>query len=142
MNASRALTAFLAAHRAAAFDWSVANCCHFAAAWVRYATGQDPMAGLPVTPSARAAWRLVQALGGTLQAAWSQRLGRSALPAAMAQVGDLVLMPTRPHAEVGVGGIVGVCVGASVVLLSEKGHLLYAPLYAGIAAWRLSEAAA
>ena len=136
------LTQFLAAHRAPAFSWATANCCHFAAAWVLHATGRDPMQGLASTPSARAALRLVRSLGGSLQAAWTRQLGRPPVPAAMAQVGDLVLMPTHAQpwlGEVGTGALVGICVGPSVVVAGDLGGYLYAPLCGGTVAWRLRD---
>lgn len=135
---ARRLTDWLAGSRPGAFDWAAANCCHFAAAWVQHATGRDPMAGLPRTATARQALRLVRRLGGSLQAAWTQQLGVQPLPAALAQVGDLVLMPSQAGA-VGVGGAVGVCGGASVVLAGDLGGHLWVPLAGGSAAWRLAE---
>jgi hypothetical protein len=138
MTTAHQLTAYLASHRARPFDWRRANCCHFAAGWVCAATGRNPMQGLPATPSAKSALRLVRKLGGSLQAAWTACLGREPIPPASAQVGDLVLVPTVPTVQApGVGAAVGICVGGTVVLAGDAGGHLYLPLSAATAAWRL-----
>lgn len=112
-----ALQAYREQRAAIRFDWAAANCCHFGGGWMRYAAGVDPMAGLPTTPSARAALRLVRALGGDLAAAWTRQLQQEPIPAAQARVGDLVLqwMPGE-----GAGGRVGVCNGERVLLAEGR----------------------
>lgn len=131
---------YLAATRGAAFDWAGWNCCHFAARWVQFATGRNPMAGLPRTANGRAALRLVQQLGGSVAAAWTRQLGREAIPAAMAQVGDVVLIPAPivpGETEVRTGEVVGICAGLSAIVCTAEGHHAHVPMSAATAAWRL-----
>jgi hypothetical protein len=122
-------------HRAAApFDWASANCCHFAAAWVAHAEQADPMAGLPATATATAAQRLVKRLGG-MMAAWTRQLGRDPIPPLMAQVGDVVLVPQE--AEQGVGAVMAVCNGAVWMAPDAHGAMIFGPMSAATAAWRV-----
>lgn len=136
----------LAHSQGLAFSWGQANCCHFAARWVERATGANPMQGLPATASAAAAVRLVRALGGTLQAAWTLQLRRQPVPAAMAQLGDVVLLPMPDdmrgrgpgHAT---GQAVGVCVGSQAVVMTAEGFHAYLPMRMAVCAWPLRERA-
>lgn len=135
------LADYLAATRGAHFDWAGWNCCHFAARWVQFATGRNPMAGLPRTPNGRAALRLVQQLGGSVAAAWTRQLGREPIPAAMAQVGDVVLIPAPVlpgETEARTGEVVGICAGMSAIVCTAEGHHAYVPMTAAVVAWRLS----
>ena len=127
------LDAYLAHRGAMPFAWQGANCCHFAAGWVAWATGEDPMEGLPATPTARDALRLIERLGGTMASACTLRLGRASIPAAQAHVGDLVLMPTEGPA----GGAVGICCGRTAALVSDAGEVVHLPIADASAAWRL-----
>lgn len=125
-----------------AFDWPGNNCCHFAAEWVHYATGSNPMAGLDATTDARAARRLVQRLGGSLVQAWAQQLGRAPVSAALAQTGDVVLVPTAKlpgsHTQMGgVGHVAGVCNGRHAVVMDWGGAAQFVPLELAEAAFRL-----
>lgn len=137
------------------FEWASNNCCHFAAEWVHYATRRNPMATLDTTADARAALRMVRRLGGSLRAAWSQQLGRAPIDAALAQTGDVVLLPTAAlttpeqgkvghadeadHADekAGVGHVAGVCNGRHAVVVDRQGHAHFVPLYLADAAFRL-----
>ena len=134
------LADYLLAARGAPFSWAAANCCHFAAGWVLFATGRSPMAGLPATPTAREALRLVQQLGGSLRAAWSRQLGAEPIPAAMAQVGDVVLIPAPivpGETELRTGELVGICAGMSAIVATAEGHHAHVPMSMAAAAWRL-----
>ena len=134
---------YLAATHGRSFDWAAANCCHFAADWVAQATGVDPMASLPATYNASAALRLLRSLGGDMVAAWSRQLGREPVPPAFAQVGDVVLvaMPADACAEPCAGVSMGICMGATAVIITAEGHHAYLPMSAATAAWRLQGAA-
>lgn len=139
MDITRALAHYLGQQIGAQFDWRTRNCCHFAAGWVLALMGTDPMRGLPQTTDAQSARRLVRSLGGSLRAAWSQQLGMEPVPAALAEVGDVVLidntlLQTMGSAD-GVGALVGVCCGHVVGVLADDGALLYLPLAAAECAW-------
>lgn len=138
---ARLLEQYLGAAPARAFDWAAWNCCHFAAGWVRAVCGWDPMHGLPATPAARDAVRLVRRLGGSLAAAWTRQLGAQPLPAAMAQLGDLVLLPVplraNEAADARTGHAVGICAGLSVVACTDAGDFAFVPMSEATAAWRL-----
>lgn len=127
---------YLSRHGAAPFDWGINNCCHWAAGWMRHATGIWPMQGLPETPTPRAARRLVRQLGGTLAAAWTRQLGRAPLPALQAQLGDLVLVPV-PAGAGGTGEAVGVCTGRHAVCIGTQGLLAHVEMQHCTHAWRL-----
>lgn len=135
---ARLLQHYLRQVGALPFNWGGNNCCSFAAGWVRAATGFDPMEGLPATPDAPSALRLVRQLGGTLEAAWTERLGRPPVAAAYAQLGDLVLRDVEGGH--GTGQAVGVCNGARVAFAGDDGIGLV-PLAQCRLAWRLEEAA-
>ena len=103
------------------------------------------MAGLPTTPNARAALRLVRELGGSVASAWSLRLDRPPIAPGLAQVGDVVLVPSTaitalaaacPPAE-GTGAMVGICAGRTVMLMDALGAVHHLPLWEAEWAWRL-----
>jgi hypothetical protein len=125
------------------FSWEGANCCHFAAGWVERATGRNPMAGLPRTTSALQAQRLIQDLGGSLQAAWTRQLEREPIAPAFAQLGDVVLLPLRLESggPIFTGQIVGVCMGAYAVVMSSDGFHVFLQMSAAVAAWPLRDRA-
>jgi hypothetical protein len=134
ISRERLFAEWLAKQPAQAFDWRAANCCHFAAAWVAFAEGADPMAPLPATATGAAALRLVRKLGG-MQSAWTAQLGRDPLISPLlAQVGDVVLAP----AEGETGWMVGICAGANFAVRDADGNCLFAPLSSAAAAWRIS----
>jgi hypothetical protein len=125
-----ALDAYLAEVSARPFDWRQWNCCHLARGWWQQVTGLDPMAGLPGTDSMRAAHRLIGELGGNLAAAWTRQTRCEPLPAALAQVGDVVLLETpERHA-------VGICCGRTAAVLTPDLGLAHAPMSAATLAWR------
>ena len=123
------LTAFLAEHRVTPFEWGTANCCHFAAAWVEFRTGFNPMRGLPPTDTKIAAYRLISDLGGSLRAAWSSRMGVEPIPASFAQIGDVVLIESR--------NVVGVCAGSCVMVAEAGGAVAFLPMSEAVCAWRI-----
>lgn len=120
---------FLRDYRPAPFDWATANCCHFAAAWVEYKTGRNPMAHLAITESKTAALRLIVELGGTLRAAWSARLESEPILATFAQVGDVVLFESR--------NAVAVCAGSVAACVEEGGAFAFLPMSEAACAWRI-----
>jgi hypothetical protein len=131
------LAEYVMAYGRRTFNWGGANCCHFAAGWVAHVTGRWPMHGLPDTPTAREAVRLVRSLGGDLATAWTGQLGRPALAASFAQLGDVVLTQLPPgHAE-GLGQAVGVCNGWDALFMDPAGHSVHLPMWACTHAWRL-----
>ncbi len=134
---------YLASTSGRSFDWAAANCCHFAAGWVALATGRHPMAGLEPTTTAAAALRLLRRLGGDMAAAWSRQLGRQPVPPSFAQVGDVVLlpMPAEACAEPCAGAAMGICMGATAVIITAEGHHAYLPMSHATAAWRIEGAA-
>lgn len=138
---TRLLAQYLAAAPSLPFDWGMWNCCHFAAGWVRAACGFDPMCGLPFTGSAREALRLVQALGGSLGAAWTRQLGVGPVPVAEAEIGDLLLLPlplgAAEDAHGRTGQAVGICTGVLAVVCAPGGGFAFTPASAAAWAWRL-----
>ena len=130
MSRAAALDAYLHSVAERHFDWRHWNCCHFVAGWAVQRTGIDPMQGLPSTASQRSAHRLIRTLGGTLAEAWSRRLGAEALPATLAQPGDVVLV------QDGDLRAVGLCLGHRAAVLSPQG-LAYTGMAAAVHAWRL-----
>lgn len=137
---AQALAAYLDASSRSrvAFNWRDRNCCHFAAGWVLEATGRDVLAGLGVTPDGRAALRLVRAMGGSLEQAWTRQLGIAPVLPLFARVGDVVLLPTSPLL-VGLGAAVGVCAGAQVACIDALGSTLFVPLSHGLRCWHLDQ---
>jgi hypothetical protein len=136
ISRARLLTEYLV-QAPAPFSWRAANCCHFAARWVRFAAGLDPLADLPPTPTARAAKRLIAQLGGSLEAAWSHQLGRAPIAPLLAQLGDVVLVRLEAAQSLGADALVGICAGTHIAVATAEGHVAYLPLSAGDAAWRL-----
>lgn len=142
LHRANLLTHYLAGYRPGQpWDWASANCCHFAARWVQLVTGRDPMDGLAPTPDARCALRLVRELGG-LESAWTARLGAAPVAPSLAQLGDVVLLPT-PGAgtagpDAGVGHLVGICGGRTSVFRGGDGALVFLPTMDSVAAWRLA----
>lgn len=132
MSIAKHLGAYLAEASARPFDWGNANCCHLAAGWVAARTGVDPMAGLPDTPTERAARRLIATLGGTLADAWTRQLGREPIAPAMAQVGDVVLLELEGRP------VVGICNGTTAVAALDAGGVAFVPMAHATHAWRLA----
>lgn len=132
------LAAYLDARPKIGFDWRLNNCCTFAAAWVRFATGIDVLAGLPQTPDARRARRLLARLGGIRQA-WSERLSEAVLPT-LARTGDLVLIEA-PSEGSGAGYVVGICNGTGVLVLDDAGRHHQVGFEGAVCAWRVERVA-
>lgn len=121
-----------------AFDWPTANCCHFVSKWVHVVMKRDPMAGLRTTVSAFDAKRLIVELGGSLEAAWTKCLGIDPIPATFAQVGDVMLVPGDGLSE-GVGELVGICAGRSVLCVANTGDVVQIEVSRATKAWRLTD---
>lgn len=131
MRRPLALAKYIAGYPAR-FDWLDANCCHFAAGWVREVEGFDPMAGIPPTPDAQAAMRLVVQLGGSMLAVWRDHLlKREPIPPALAQIGDVVLMPVDGWMAS------GLCAGRTAVFINTLGHTEHRPMTDAAHAWRI-----
>ena len=125
-----ALDDYLAQHAGRQFDWRQWNCCHLARGWWHQVTGRDPMEGLPGTGTRHAAHRLIGQLGGNLGSAWTRQTGCEPLPAALAQVGDVVLIETAEHHAV------GICCGRTAAVLAPDMGLVHAPMSLATFAWR------
>lgn len=131
---------FITARRSAPFEYFRHDCVHIAADWIIARTGKDPLADLreadaPVgRKNLLAAMRAVRAAGGFMSAA-SERLG-PALPGAMAQRGDVVL--ARSGGKVGrvSGYSFGICTGSHIAAPAAD-RLVFLPLTAGVATWRI-----
>lgn len=89
------------------------------------------MAGLRETRSKFAAYRLIGELGGSLRAACTKQLSREPIVAALAQVGDVVLMPTPDGAAA-----VGVCAGRTAVVVLADGATGHLAMTEAVCAWR------
>jgi hypothetical protein len=93
------------------------------------------MADLPETPTELAARRLIAELGGDLVSVWTRLLGQEPVAPALAQTGDLVVLPV-PGSE-GRRQTTGVCAGTSAWCLAEDGSLALAAASSAVAAWRI-----
>jgi hypothetical protein len=133
MNRARQLTEYLLACAGHRFDWSGCNCAHFAAAWVRLATGREALAGLPAHADVREWLRQVQRAGG-VQPLVTAQLGCPPIAPAHAAVGDLVLLPGDVT-----GGTLGICAGSTAVCVADPGGTVHLPMAQALAAWRLAE---
>ena len=136
MNVGARLEKFLAEDQPVPFDWAQRNCCHAAAAWVACLTGTDPMAGLPATPDALGARRLLRAWGGNLQAAVSARLQLPSVLPTEAHTGDVALLYAMRSD--GVGGSLGIVSGRHVWSITDHGHWQAQPLDGALCAWRVA----
>lgn len=125
------LEEYASGYGARAFDWEVANCCHFAAGWIKLRTGVDPMEGLPTTPGAKDARRLLRVLGG-LRQAMTARSGCRQIVATLAQVGDVVL---RNLPDGGVA--LGICAGRTAMHVDESGQIVHLEMAGALCAWRI-----
>lgn len=125
------LAQYCAGYSAGGFDWARANCCHFAAGWVESIKGSNPMAGLRTTRSKFSAYRLIGRLGGSLRAAWSRLMVRESIPASLAQIGDVVLLPLPDG-----GAALGICAGRTAVFVLSDGATGHWPMSEAECAWR------
>ncbi len=128
---AKRLAEYAAGYAVGAFDWQRANCCHFAAGWVTAVRGAAPMEGLPDTPSAKEARRLIRALGGIRQAVTKQT-GLQQIAAEFAQVGDIVLRQID-----GSRIALGICAGRTAMHVDEAGAIVHLPVAGAVCAWRV-----
>lgn len=134
MNKATLLTAYLAERQPAPFSWPGSNCGHFAGAWVQRAEGHDPMAGLPATPTRKAAQRLLRR-GGGYAAVVTRQLDRESISSAFAQLGDLVLLPLDDEEE---GKALGICAGNGMAaFVTDQGDIAYIAVTRAECAWRI-----
>jgi hypothetical protein len=136
MSTPRELADYLAEVGAKPFDWATWNCCTFAAGWVQRRTGIDVMHGLARTASRHAAWRLVGQVGGSLQQAWSTRLGAAHIAPELAQAGDVVLLLV-PGA---IDEAVGLCAGRLAACVTPEDGIAMFPMDWATHAWRVEPA--
>lgn len=134
------LDEFIDARRSAPFAYFEQDCAHIAAAWVAEKTGSDPMADLRAAGGPLAGHNLLTALravrdAGGFQAMATVRLG-PLMPPLMAQRGDVVLIKSGRAVGCVRGYTFGVCTGSHVAVPDNDG-LVFQPLSAGVAAWRV-----
>lgn len=111
------------------FNWGVHDCCIFAGEWLYIATGNDAVSKYRDTyHTALEAGRLLQEFGGLAAVADAYLERWETL--AMAQVGDIVLLPQpdRP--------MLAICNGGTIIAPGLKG-LEVVPLEAGSIAWKV-----
>jgi hypothetical protein len=134
------LAIFLAAYPSRPFDWRHHNCCHFASAWVKRVTGVAPMDGLADTASVGDALRLVRSLGGSLRAAWSDRLVSEPVDPSFAALGDVVMFSAESHHGEGcrgVGGVVGICCGDTAAVVDDAGCIKHLHMVHAYCTWHI-----
>lgn len=122
-----------------AFDWGRFDCCLWAADAVLAITGVDLAAGLRGTYCTREdAQRLVADRGGLekLIADLCREGGLEECPPALAQRGDVVLLPGRD----GFPAAAAICVGAHAAAPGPTGGLALQPMALATAAWRIPHA--
>lgn len=132
MTTAQQLDQWLQAVAGRAFCWQTWHCGHFAADWVLAATGHKLALGLSQQQSPRA-WAHALAHAGGMRTHLLRHTGAKALPACMAQVGDLMMLPGRlvPQA-------LGVCAGSQVACVAHTGVAMR-PLLEAAACWRLAD---
>lgn len=122
------LAGWLAVCRNTPFEWGEHDCARFVAGAIHAMTGCT--IALPPTPSARAALRTLQALGG-LQAATCRELG-APIPTARAGVGDVLLIAPQGRPAL------ALCGGTHAISTGPLGLArLGLPQAGAIAAWRV-----
>lgn len=129
---ARQLSAYLASASGGAFDWRSANCAHFAAGWVRWATGRDVRGSLPERGNMREWARLARDAGG-MQVLVTDRLRCQPIAPAFARLGDIVLLPGA------LTGTLAVCNGRTAVCPADPRGTVFLPMSSAIYAWRLAE---
>lgn len=131
---SKLFTAYLA-EPLPPFDWQLANCGHFAGAFVaQVEQGADPLSGLPLGKSLAATRRMIKNAGG-LAALVSKQLAREPIAPAFAQLGDVVLLPLSdadPLAQA-----LGLCCGEVAAVRDEAGAVHMLPMSSALHAWRV-----
>lgn len=111
------------------FDWTDANCGHFASGWVRACEGWSPIEAAGEFADEAGVASLVAA-HGSLEGACSFFLKRQPVSASMAGVGDLVLL------SIGGGAALGVCNGRRAFAMSREG-VVCLPMSAAISGWKV-----
>ena len=129
------LTAFIEERRDVPFAWGRADCCLFAADWVRLATDLDPAADLRGKyDSARSGARLLRDLGGVcgILSAVGESYGMVEITSAQCSRGDLVVHDT------GRGDAIGIQLGNCSAFVGRDG-LIFAPVATlnGARCWRI-----
>lgn len=128
-----ALQGFLQQWQAAPFAWPDNHCGHFIVAWIRHATGR--VVAMPACCDAMSARRALREFGDDLAEACRRLHGGAPIAPALAETGDIVLVPT-PLAS-GVGAALGICSGRHVIVIGVDGATLFLPMTEARAAWRL-----
>lgn len=134
MTKAKQLTAYLAGREPAPFSWRTANCTHMALRFVALVEPRDPLAGQPMPATRAAARRMVRQAGGLARMV-SAALAREPIAPALAQVGDVVLLPVSeadPEAQA-----LGLCCGEQAAAVTEAGTLTMHPMSNALAAWRV-----
>lgn len=114
--------------RTRAWDWSSANCTHFAAGWVREIEDFDPLAAAPQYEGMMGAGRVLVGDGG-LRGVVSRLLNREPIVPAMAHLGDVVLFAGSAY------GLLGLCNGHDVALFCSPSGVRYVGIDGAEAAW-------
>jgi hypothetical protein len=114
--------------------WATHHCGTFTAGWVRRSTGRDPLALLQYGSAEE--WVRAARDAGGLDRLVSRALHCEPVPAAMAQAGDIVMLPGRIT-----GGALGICNGRTAAVLVEDGAVAFEPMTEALCAWRLREVA-
>lgn len=135
------LAALISARAAAPFAWGTQDCVTFAADAVQAITGADPIAGIRGTwhdaAGAEAAIAAFFGCPGRIDQAthaMAQRQAWPEVPPALAQRGDLVLVPAGPPS----GGLVvpAICTGERAMHPGSAG-LVATPMTRAIRAWSI-----
>jgi hypothetical protein len=129
------LTAFIEERRDVPFAWGRADCCLFAADWVRLATDLDPAADLRGKyDSAASGMRLLRKLGGVCGILLDARksCGIVEVETARCSRGDLIV------ADTGRGNAIGIYLGHCSAFVGRDG-LIFAPvaMLNGARCWRI-----
>lgn len=131
MSTAERLTAYLATWTGEGFDWRLRHCGTFAAGWVREVTGRDALAGLE-SHRTLADWR--RAVGGDMAELVSRQLQSLPVLSALAQLGDVVLLPGRIT-----GGTLAICAGRTAATIDELGACIHVPMIEARCAWRVMQ---
>jgi len=114
--------------------WASHHCGTFVSGWVKRSTGRDPLVALK--HDSASAWVRAACDAGGLDRLVSRALRCEPVPAAMAQTGDIVMLPGRIT-----GGALGICNGSTAAVLEEGGAVAFVPMAEALHAWRLREVA-
>jgi hypothetical protein len=129
------LTAYIEERREVPFTWGRADCCLFAADWVRLATDLDPAADLRGKyDSALGARRIIKRRGGlaTMVARALTPLGFREVALSLATRGDIIVRDS------GDGDCAGVVLGKESAFVARDGlRFVQTKLQADARAWRI-----